>query len=66
MSHFGPDQAIGLSALVAGLLIIGGGLYARRGDRLNTRQGAKVLAGTAAFTGIVSMLAGAVWLIQSA
>lgn len=65
MSHFGPDQAIGLSALIVGLLVVVAGLYARRGDKLHTRQGAEVLAGFAAVTGVVSMVAGAVWLVQS-
>jgi hypothetical protein len=66
MTHFGPDQAIGLSALIAGLLIVAGGLYARRSDRLHTRQGAEILAGFAVGVGLVSMVAGAVWLVQSA
>lgn len=66
MNHFGPDQAIGLIALIAGLLIVFAGLYARRGDRLHTRQGAEVLAGFAAVMGMVSMVAGTFWLVQGA
>ena len=66
MSIFGPDQAIGLSALITGLIVVAAGLYARRNDRLHTRQGAKVLAGFAAVMGVLSMAAGAVWLVQGA
>ena len=64
MIGFGPDQALGVSALIAGLLLVSAGLHARRKNRLNTRQGAEV-AGFAAFMGIVSMAAGAAWLVQS-
>jgi hypothetical protein len=66
MSLFGPGQAIGLSALIAGLLVVVAGSYARRNDRLHTRQGAEVLAGFAAVMGMVSMVAGAVWFVHAA
>jgi hypothetical protein len=65
MSSFGPDQAMGLIALMAGLAIVAAAMYARRSNRLNTRHGAEVLAGLAAVMGIVSMAAGAVWLVQT-
>ena len=38
-------------ALFLGILMIMGGLYARRGGRLRYRQGAAVLAGFTAFLG---------------
>jgi len=63
MSDFGAP--IGLSALIGGLLVVVAGLYARRDDRLHTRQGAEVLAGFAAVMGLVSIAAGAVWLVQA-
>lgn len=63
MSDFGAP--IGLSALIGGLLVVVGGLYARRDNRLHTRQGAEVLAGFAAVMGLVSIAAGAVWLVQA-
>jgi hypothetical protein len=65
MSSFGPDQAIGLIALIVGLLIVVAGIYTRRSNRLHTRQGAEVLAGLAAVMGFISMAAGAVWLVQA-
>ena len=66
MSDFGPDQALGLIALIAGLLIVVAGLYVRRDNTLHTRQGAEVLAGFAAFMGLVSIAAGAMWLVRGA
>lgn len=38
-------------ALVLGVMMVIGGLYARRGGRLRTRQGAAVLAGFVALLG---------------
>jgi NhaP-type Na+/H+ or K+/H+ antiporter len=40
-------------ALLLGLLMFAGGMYARRGGHLRNRQGAAVLAGLAAVMGIV-------------
>lgn len=42
-----------LLALLLGVLLFGGGMYARRGGQLHTRQGAAVLAGLAAVIGIL-------------
>jgi hypothetical protein len=53
-------------ALVGGLLLLAGGLYARRGNRLHTLQGAAVLAGFAAVMGVCVMAAGSYFLIRAA
>ncbi len=57
--------AMSSSAFVVGLLFVVGGLYAQRNDRLHTRQGAAVLAGFAAFMGVVSMSAGMLTLVRA-
>ena len=61
-----PDPiAVGSGALAIGLLFVFGGLYARRGGRLHTRQGAEVLTGFAAFMGFLSMAAGILSLVRA-
>jgi hypothetical protein len=40
-------------ALLLGALLFAGGMYARRGGQLHTRQGAAVLAGTASVLGLL-------------
>jgi vacuolar-type H+-ATPase subunit I/STV1 len=58
--------AVGSVALIAGLLLIAGGLYVLRRGRLRTRQGAAVLAGFTAVLGLVAMSAGVLCLVRSA
>ena len=40
-------------ALLLGVLLFAGGMYARRGGQLRTRQGAAVLAGMASVIGVL-------------
>ena len=40
-------------ALLLGVLMFVGGMYARRGGKLHSRQGAAILAGFAAVTGVL-------------
>ena len=40
-------------ALLLGVLLFAGGMYARRGGHLRTRQGAAVLAGMASVIGVL-------------
>jgi NhaP-type Na+/H+ or K+/H+ antiporter len=42
-----------LGALLLGVLMFAGGMYARRGGQLRNRQGAAVLAGMAAVIGVM-------------
>jgi len=63
MDYLDP-VAMSSSALILGLLLVVGGLYARRDGRLHTRQGAAVLAGFAAVMGVVSMGAGMLNLVR--
>lgn len=43
----------GIVALILGALLFAGGMYARRGGHLRTRQGAAVLAGMASVIGVL-------------
>jgi NhaP-type Na+/H+ or K+/H+ antiporter len=45
-------------ALLLGLIMFAGGMYARRGGHLRNRQGAAVLAGFAAVIGVLMLGAG--------
>ena len=45
-------------ALLFGILLFAGGMYARRGGNLRNRQGAAVLAGLIAFIGVLVFGAG--------
>ncbi len=45
-------------ALLFGVIMFAGGMYARRGSHLRNRQGAAVLAGLAAVIGVVAISAG--------
>ena len=49
-----------LAAILLGIFISAGGLYARRGQRFRYRQGAEVLAGLAVAFGLAVAAAGAV------
>jgi NhaP-type Na+/H+ or K+/H+ antiporter len=40
-------------ALLLGVMLFAGGMYARRGGHLRTRQGAAVLAGMASVIGVL-------------
>ncbi len=51
-------------ALFLGILMIVGGLYARRGGRLRHRAGAAVLAGFTALLGILAISAGFVGILR--
>jgi hypothetical protein len=48
---------------ILGSLLIGSGLYARRGGRLRYRQGAQVLAGFAVLVGAFMVIAGGLLLV---
>ena len=45
-------------ALLLGVLMFAGGMYARRGGKLRNRQGAAILAGLAAVIGIMVFAVG--------
>lgn len=55
----------GVSAMAAGFILALAGFYARRKDRLHTRQGADVLAGFTAFMGLVAMAGGMLSIIRA-
>ena len=50
-------------AILLGALLIGSGLYSRRGGRLRYRQGAQILAGFAVLVGAVMVLVGGLLLV---
>ncbi|GAA4744693.1 hypothetical protein GCM10023264_07480 [Sphingomonas daechungensis] len=52
-------------ALFLGVLMLSGGLYARRRGRLHTRQGAAVLAGFTAVLGATFMAVALITFIQA-
>jgi hypothetical protein len=52
MGDLDPNVIGSSAALVAGLLLLAAGLYARRGDKLHTLQGAAVLAGFVVVMGV--------------
>lgn len=51
-------------ALFLGILMVTGGLYARRGGRLRHREGAAVLAASSAIIGLVVLGAGFVGILR--
>jgi len=51
VEYFDLLSFAGFLCLFLGILMVIGGLYARRGGRLRYRQGAAVLAGFSAFLG---------------
>lgn len=51
MAEIDPYGAASLVALLLGALLFVGGMYARRGGQLHTRQGAAVLAGMVSVIG---------------
>jgi len=52
-------------AVLLGVLLFAGGMYARRGGHLRTRQGAAVLAGFAAVVGIMVLSVGIYGLVAA-
>lgn len=52
-------------ALFLGALMTVGGLYARRGGRFNTRQGASVLAGFVVLLGVTFVAIGFIALLRA-
>ena len=65
MSFLSPAALASIGALLLGLVLVAGGLRARRGGRLRYRQGADVLAGFAVVLGLAVMIAGLVLFAQS-
>jgi hypothetical protein len=66
LGYIDPGNGIGLSALIAGLLLVVWGFFLRRHGRLRNLQGAAVLAGFAIFVGIVAMSVGAFLIVRVA
>ena len=66
MGYINPENVVGFSALIGGLLLVVWGFYLRRHGRLRNLQGAAVLAGFAIFVGFVAMSAGAVFIVRAA
>jgi len=53
-----PYKIAAAYALLLGVIMFAGGMYARRGGHLRNRQGAAVLAGFAAVVGVLMLGAG--------
>ena len=53
MAGVDPYGIGSLTALLLGVLLFAGGMYARRGGHLRTRQGAAILAGLASVMGVL-------------
>lgn len=63
MAYENIATVVGAVAIFLGALLIGSGLYARRGGRLRYRQGAQVLAGFAILVGAFMVIAGGLLLV---
>ena len=59
------DLLASTAAILIGLMLIAGAVYAQRGGRLRYRQGAKVLLGVGVMIGAIVLLTGAFLLIQA-
>ena len=64
MEFVDPVSILSFLALFLGILMVVGGLYARRGGRLRHREGAAVLAGFAALLGLLALGAGFVGILR--
>lgn len=64
MEYVDPISIGSFIALFLGILMLIGGLYARRGGRLRNREGAAVLAGFVALLGLVALGAGFVGILR--
>lgn len=56
--------AVSFLALFLGILMLTGGLYARRGGRLRNREGAAVLAGFVVVVGLLALGLGFVGILR--
>jgi hypothetical protein len=63
MRYIDPIIVSSIGALIFGLLLIIGGLYARPRSRPQTRQGAEILANFVAVMGVVMMIGGTLFLV---
>jgi hypothetical protein len=63
MSYIDPTIVVSIGALIFGLLLLIGGLYARPRSRPQTRQGAEILARFVAVMGVATMIGGTLFLI---
>lgn len=59
-----PGRVLGITVLIAGIILIACGFYLRRNGRLHTLQGAAVLAGFVIFVGIIAMGIGALFITR--
>ncbi len=64
MEYVDVASLVSFFALFFGILMLTGGLYARRGDRLRHRAGAAVLAGFTALLGLLALGAGFVGILR--
>ena len=64
MEYVDPISIGSFIALFLGVLMLVGGLLARRGGRLRHREGAAVLAGFVALLGLVALGAGFVGILR--
>jgi hypothetical membrane protein len=64
LEYVDPVSIGSFIAMFLGILMISGGLYARRGGRLRNREGAAVLAGFVALLGLVALGAGFVGILR--
>lgn len=63
MGYVDPTIVGSVGALIVGLLLIIGGLWARPRSRPQTRQGAEILTSFVAVVGVVTMIAGTLFLV---
>ena len=63
MAYENVAAMVSAVVILLGPLLIGGGLYARRGGRLRYRQGAQILAGFGVLAGASMVITGALLLV---
>jgi len=65
MEYVDPMLIVSLVALALGLLMVIGGYHARPRGALRTRQGAEIAASFVAIIGVMTMLAGTLFLVKA-
>ena len=65
MDYVDPVVVGCISSLIIGLVLVIGGLYAKPRSRPQTRESAALLASFATVVGIITMIAGALFLIRA-
>jgi hypothetical protein len=65
MEYVDPIVVSSIGALIVGVLLVVGGLWGKSQSKRNTRRSAEVLTGLAAVLGMVTIGAGALFLVQA-